>query len=677
MGRATGTATHTFFCITAHKHLLAKTRFAGFAKAPTKFKDMKKILLSMLLAMLIPLGAVAQEAYAVLSGSILTLYYDNLRSTRVGTKYVMSVNSKLSQPWYNTKRNDITKVVIDPSFSNVYPEYINWFHYHTNLKEIEGFEYINTDQVKSMSGVFQGCNSLTSIDVSSFCTDNISDMSNMFNGCSSLTSLDVSVFNTNNVTTMQGMFMGCTKLTELDVSRFNTSNVTDMSHMFRECKKITELDLSNFDTRKVTTMQSMFAHCDLLTKIDVSHFDTRKVESMSAMFFYCGSMENLDLSNFDTRKVVYMDNMFAMCSTLLSVDLSGFNTNNVTSMDWMFHTCSSLSILDLSSFNTSKVYSMDRVFPNCTNLKTIYCSEGWTTENLRTDVYNPCIFYGCINLVGGAGTTYNASVYPAEGMIYVNADLPYAHIDGGTSNPGYLTYKSSNQKLSLYNEDNSNLITDHDGETADVKIADVSFIKNKWITLCLPFNVTAAQAAETLGDDVDIEELSSSMYNDETKLLTLTFTPCNSIVAGRPYVVKVSETKTTPIFYGVTIDKTDPTTIHTDYCSMTGIYNATPLTAGDKSTLFIQNNKFYYPSTAGSLPATKCYFTLTNGAEQARGIGMQFWDEDDAVTAIHDANMTSADSDAWYTSQGIRVSSPAGKGLFIHGGKKVFVGNWK
>ncbi|UKI57957.1 MAG: hypothetical protein L6V81_00295 [Clostridium sp.] len=38
-------------------------------------------------------------------------------------------------------------------------------------------------------------------------------------------------------------------------------------------------------------------------------------------------------------------------------------------------------------------------------------------------------FYNCTNLVGGAGTKYNSS----------HVDKAYAHIDGGTSNPGYFT----------------------------------------------------------------------------------------------------------------------------------------------------------------------------------------------------------------------------------------------
>ena len=42
------------------------------------------------------------------------------------------------------------------------------------------------------------------------------------------------------------------------------------------------------------------------------------------------------------------------------------------------------------------------------------------------------MFNNCLNLVGGAGTLYN----------YFNPlDKTYAHIDGGTANPGYFTLK--------------------------------------------------------------------------------------------------------------------------------------------------------------------------------------------------------------------------------------------
>ena len=41
------------------------------------------------------------------------------------------------------------------------------------------------------------------------------------------------------------------------------------------------------------------------------------------------------------------------------------------------------------------------------------------------------MFYNSTNLVGGAGTRYDAN----------HVDKTYARIDGGTSNPGYFTSK--------------------------------------------------------------------------------------------------------------------------------------------------------------------------------------------------------------------------------------------
>ena len=61
-------------------------------------------------------------------------------------------------------------------------------------------------------------------------------MSHMFRGCESLKSIDLSSFNTNNVINMSGMFFGCESLKSIDLSSFNTNNVTNMSSMFSGCK---------------------------------------------------------------------------------------------------------------------------------------------------------------------------------------------------------------------------------------------------------------------------------------------------------------------------------------------------------------------------------------------------------------------------------------------------------
>ena len=56
--------------------------------------------------------------------------------------------------------------------------------------------------------------------------------------------------------------------------------------------------------------------------------------------------------------------------------------------------------------------------------------EKGTDLNGKT-VDSTMMFDNCTSLVGGSGTTYNGA----------NVDKTYAHIDGGTSNPGYFTAK--------------------------------------------------------------------------------------------------------------------------------------------------------------------------------------------------------------------------------------------
>ena len=96
---------------------------------------------------------------------------------------------------------------------------------------------------------------------------NITDIEGIFQGCRSLTSLDVSSFDTSNVTSMDVVFSGCTSLTSLDVSNFNTSNVTTMVNMFGNCSNLTSLDLSKWDISKVTNMGDMFSGCSSLKTI--------------------------------------------------------------------------------------------------------------------------------------------------------------------------------------------------------------------------------------------------------------------------------------------------------------------------------------------------------------------------------------------------------------------------
>ena len=162
----------------------------------------------------------------------------------------------------------------------------------------------------------------------------------------------------------------------------------------------------------------------------IEYLNTSEVTKMGAMFMGCSGLTNLDVSHFNTDKSTDMFNMFKECSSLTSLDLSSFNTAKVQDIRGMFQNCTGLTSLDLSGFNTAFVRSMSLMFYGCSHLTTIYAGDGWSNDALYT---SSDMFQDCTALVGGKGTTYDAS----------HTDAEYAHIDGGPSNPGYFTAKNA------------------------------------------------------------------------------------------------------------------------------------------------------------------------------------------------------------------------------------------
>ena len=276
-------------------------------------------------------------------------YADGTLTFRCGYKKTLGENEyKLNSgeypPAWNTNQKNISKVVFEASFANARPtNCYAWFQNFTKLKQIEGIENLNTENVTSMR--------------------------DMFRGCSSLTSLDVTHFNTGNVTSMVKMFSNCFQLAELDVTHFNTANVENMSNMFRGCSSLTSLDVTHFNTENVTNMSSMFSECIGLISLDVTHFNTANVENMSNMFYICSSLTSLDVTNFNTEKVTSMYGMFRGCTGLISLDVTHFNTANVTNMSYMFFGCNKLKEIYVSDkFVTDAVTKSQDMFSGCNSL---------------------------------------------------------------------------------------------------------------------------------------------------------------------------------------------------------------------------------------------------------------------------------------------------------------------
>ena len=128
------------------------------------------------------------------------------------------------------------------------PEFISFRGYTGNSLEI-ATRNIDTSNITNMKDIFNGCKSLTSLDLSGWNTSKVTSMQNMFNSCSSLTNLDLSSFDTSNVTNMQNIFDGCYSLTKLDIRNFNFDKVTTYLYMFMNIQKDCEIIVKD-DTAK-------------------------------------------------------------------------------------------------------------------------------------------------------------------------------------------------------------------------------------------------------------------------------------------------------------------------------------------------------------------------------------------------------------------------------------------
>ena len=241
------------------------------------------------------------QGYAVFDQTSKTLTF----SYGAKPEGAYDLNEGTNSPAWWTQRANIEKVVFDASFANARPtSCYYWFSGCENLTQIEGLEYLNTEEVTNMSYFFKGCSLLTSLNISNFNTAKVTDMSYMFTHCWGLESLDVSILNTEKVTNMESMFLFCNKLTSLDVSNFKTENVTNMSNMFRGCRKLTSLDVYSFNTEKVTDMLCMFTWCDDLTTIYVSDkFVTTNVQDCVDMFDGCYNLKGA--IEYDSNKTDY------------------------------------------------------------------------------------------------------------------------------------------------------------------------------------------------------------------------------------------------------------------------------------------------------------------------------------------------------------------------------------
>ena len=454
----------------------------------------------------------AAQVYTVYDASTKTLTYYYGNNYDAGNPY-----HELYDPVNNPKalrfeayHDQVKRAVIHPSMKSAPLTSMRRMFYGgknsetseyyrlTNMTGIEGLEFLNTARVTSIESMFDGCSSLTSLDLSSFNTTKVEAMGWMFDGCSGLTSLDLSSFNTSNVTNMYSMFYGCSSLTSLDLSSFDISKVTDMSYMFYRCSKLITIYCNDdwSTSAKLAYSKNMFYSCKALVGgkgtaynaevIDKTYarsdggaeapgyFTKREVytvydDATQTLTYYYDS--NYNAANtyhevydpiklhdavrfteyYDKVKKVVIDPSMknAPLTSTRKMFQGGFNEATNTSQCLTAMT----TIEGLENLNTSKMTSLTMMFFKCPALKSVDLTSFDISK--VTDMSH--MFNGCSSLTtiycnddwSKSAAVKDSKYMFADCTALVGGkgtpfnenviDKTYARLDGGSSAPGYFT----------------------------------------------------------------------------------------------------------------------------------------------------------------------------------------------------------------------------------------------
>ena len=444
------------------------------------------------------------EAYAVLSGSTLTFYYDKNKASRSGTKY--SLNTGTNNPGWSGSAASITKVVFNSNFEDARPETCyRWFNGMSKLTSIIGIEYLNTEDVTNMTSMFNGCSVLTSLDVSNFDTSGVKDMSYMFNGCSKLNfinfALSVSVapngypsyysgFVTTAATNLRNMFSGCSSLASLQLPEFEITSSKNSTEMFKGCSALQLLHIQgNYSginasafsgvgtTSKPCELEFEYATIDGVTTRTPTYFQWKAgyfkdyrtafavyMEDSQTLTFYYDVYEGSFMSvmhDYNLNEGSSAPGWLEFASKVKTVRFSeGFKDARPTSCyQWLYNVSNITKIEGLENLNTEYATNMASMFNGCKKLTSLDLSKFTFTSSSNTKLLaNGCSALTTLTVPSTAG--YLAAdackgVGTASAPITLNYPSGFTPEKTSTGN-GYFVWKSG------YFKSNSTIISDEE-----------------------------------------------------------------------------------------------------------------------------------------------------------------------------------------------------------------------
>ena len=630
-------------------------------------------------------------------------YADGTLTFRCGYKKILGeneyeLNSGEKLPKWNTHNTKISKVVFEASFANARPtSCYAWFQNFIKLKQIEGIENLNTENVTNMSDMFYSCSGLISLDVTHFNTANVTSMSYMFYGCNKLKEIYVSdKFVTDDVISSEYMFMGCSSLSgDIDWKSVKVSNKTyaktdggyfrDKAYDNRPWVKFADGTLTFRCGYKKTLGENEY---ELNSGEEKPAWETNKKNISQVVFeasfanarptncyAWFQNFENLKqiegIENLNTANVTDMSYMFKNCSNLAELDVTHFNTAKVTAMTGMFSGCSNLTELDLTHFNTENVTNMWLMFYGCESLTTIYVSDDFVITNITYKTYS--LFYGCEKLKGAIDKYDNSKI-----------DGTYANYKTGYFTK--LVGKNGDEKIGAAGETlaTDNLVLDDNKdfvayEPFAAKAASYSRTINagtKWATLCLPFEVSLDNqnfrafkllSADDVAETVELEEIETN------------------IAAGTPVIIKMKDGANS-LSISV-VDKAIAKDVQTSKADngnyqLQGLYTQKTFSKDtDNNCYIVKGSKLMNPAkllgeTATQFVGSKPFraYMVDNSSAPAAGARMFSISVGGSTTAIEQLETTADSKAEYYDLQGRRLQDlQKGINIVKRGGKTMKV----
>lgn len=203
------------------------------------------------------------------------------------------------------------------------------------------------------------------------------------------------------------------------------------------------------------------------------------------------------------------------------------------------------------------------------------------------------------------------------------------------------------------------------GSVYDVKLAR-TLTANVWNTICLPFNVTEEQIADVLKSAGNVKEFD----REDASKQTIYFKDATTMVAGKPYLIKPTESATELVFKGVKITEySASSSLGNDY-GVCGTFVPYKLST-DGTDLFLKTDgKFYVPAEGKeTMKGFRAFFIVPNNTTAA-ALNLSFGDATgiNGVAADAEKNVKVYNVNGQYVGTSLEALP---KGLYIVGGKKV------